>query len=444
MKVCDLRGEQRVSSRNWLIIFGAAALAVLVILNWGYRQALLSTATELDDELSLRLVGLAENLALQIDPDIASGETSVEDFVDLYEIVRQYRRSYGLADVRLLDTTFTDLLNETTDSLAVAIVSRLDYPTFLAAISGFAVASETYGWEDGYYKSAYAPVFSDSGAVAAVVRVEADVDFFALVKVFERGLWLVHGLSLVFVVAVGGLFFWFFRRQAAWERRLLLSEKLLAMGRMASVVAHEIRNPLGIIKATAQRLAQLPPEKQASLLDFIPQEIDRLDRILTGYLQFADIRVQPSVPVAIAETIKNSLARIERRCREKQITCATRGDSNFAVLADGEALGRALDNLLHNAVDASADGGTIIVESRASGSAAQIIVTDEGPGIPKKERKKIFEPFHTTKAHGSGLGLYAARTSLKKMGGELEYRPRGDGTPGSMFIITVPLARTRE
>jgi len=433
-----------MSSRKWLVVFGATALVILLALNWGYRRALQSTTAELDEGLSQRLMELAENLAVQIDPAMVGGETTVDDIVDLYEIVRQYRRSYGLADVRLLDTAFTDMLDENDDSLSVAIVSRLDYPTFLAAISGFTAASETYGWEDGYYKSAYAPVFDDSGRVAAVVRVEADVDFFALVRVFERGLWLVHGLSLVFVIAIGGLFFWFFRRQAAWERRLLLSEKLLAMGRMASVVAHEIRNPLGIIKATAQRLAKLPPEKQAPLLGFIPQEIDRLDEILTGYLQFADIRVQPSAPQQAGEIVTEAVARVEPHFREKQVSYAIHGESNITVMADRDALIRAVENLLRNAAEASPPGAVIAVDYQMDRKRGQISISDEGPGVPKKEQKRIFEPFHTTKAHGSGLGLYAARTSVRKMGGDLVYHPREDGRPGARFILTLPLAVGRE
>ncbi len=431
-------------SRKWLLFFGATALVILVIFNWGYREALQSIEAELDDELSGRLIGLAENLAVQIDPEIATDEIAVDDFVELYETVQRYRRAYGLADVRLLDTGFVDLLSETIDSLSVAIFSRLDYPTFLSAISGFSAASETYGWEDGFYKAAYAPVFAENDAVVAVVRVEADADFFVMVKVFERGLWLAHALSVVLIVAVGGLFFWFFRRQAAWERQLLLSEKLLAMGRMASVVAHEIRNPLGIIKATAQRLGQLEPEKQQPLLAYIPEEIDRLDGILTGYLQFADIRVMPTEPVAVTRVVQSALVRSQRHGRENEVTIKIQRDNDFAVLADREALGRALENLLRNAVDASTRGDTVTVECRRSGKQGQIIVSDRGTGVPKKERKKIFEPFHTTKTHGSGLGLYAARTSLQKMGGDLVYRARDDGRQGSRFIITLPLAEQTE
>lgn len=424
-------------SRKWLVVFGAVALVILVILNWGYRQALHSLTAELDDRLSERLLILAENLAVQIDPKVAISELDVEDFVDLFEFVQQYRRANDLADVRLLDSEFVDLLNETPDSLTVEIVSRLDYPTFLPAISGFPAVSETYRGEESYYKSAYAPIINEAGAVLAVVRVEADADFFAVVDVFGRGLWLSHLLSLVFVVAVGGLFFWFFRRQAAWERQLLLSEKLLAMGRMASVIAHEIRNPLGIIKATAQRLAKLEPEKQKPLLEFIPEEIDRLNQVLTGYLQFADIRVQPPQPVSVSEIVQEVIKRAEQYCREKEIDVVVQIDDDCSVFADGEALGRALENLIRNAADASEKGSKIEIICEKSDRTGHIIVADRGTGVAKKDRKRIFEPFHTTRAQGSGLGLYAARSSLQKMGGELSYRPRKGG--GCLFIMELPL-----
>lgn len=213
------------------------------------------------------------------------------------------------------------------------------------------------------------------------------------------------------------------------------------MGRMATVVAHEIRNPLGIVKATAQRLKKLDPAKQEPLLDFIPQEIDRLDRILTGYLQFADIRVTRSESLAVTQVIESALARTMRYGQENGVTIEKRDFDDFTVPADRDALERALENLLRNAVDASPGGSTVTIDCRVSGKQGQVIVSDQGSGIPKKERKKIFEPFHTTKTRGSGLGLYAARTTLVKMGGNLKYRPREHGERGSRFIITLPLAR---
>jgi signal transduction histidine kinase len=431
-----------VSSKRWLILFGLLALVILVILNWGYRLALQSLKSDLDNRLSTQLLNLADDIAVQIDPEMVSGEITVDGYVTLYEQIEEYKRLHGLADVRLLDTTFTDLLRETTDSLTVAVVSRLDYPTFLAAVSGFSAVSETYQWDHGYYKSAFAPIFDITGKVVAVIRVEADAGFFEVLEVFERGLWFSHVLSALFVVVVGGLFFWFFRRQAAWERQLLLSEKLLAMGRMASVIAHEIRNPLGIIKATAQRLGRVEQEKQKELLDYIPEEIDRLDGILTGYLQFADIRVQKSTVDRLSEVVRTSIQRTQKYCKEKEITVQGCPGEDVRVLADAEALGRAIENLIRNAADASPRGAMIEIDCVEKADIVHLTVADRGEGVPQKDRKRIFEPFHTTRAQGSGLGLYAARNSLVKMGGGLSYRPREGG--GSVFIIDLPKARPGE
>jgi len=425
-----------------LIAFGILALAILVILNWGYRLALQSLKTDLDDRLSAQLLNLAEDLAIQIDPESFAGGITIDGYVTLYEQTEEYRRLHSLADVRLLDSTFTDLLSETTDSLTAAVVSRLDYPTFLAAISGFSSVSETYRWDDGYYKSAFAPVIDITGRVVAVVRIEADAGFFEVVEVFDHGLWLSHVLSALFVVVVGGLFFWFFRRQAAWEKQLLLSEKLLAMGRMASVIAHEIRNPLGIIKATAQRLARVEPEKQKPLLEYIPEEIDRLDGILTGYLHFADIRVQQPKVERLSEIVRAAIQRTQKYCESKKAAVNSCTGGEVWVLADAEALGRAVENLIRNAVDASPESAAIEIECARQADTVRLSVADRGEGIPKKNRKKIFEPFHTTRAQGSGLGLYAARSSLVKMGGNLSYHPREGG--GSVFIINLPQAEPGE
>ncbi len=108
-------------------------------------------------------------------------------------------------------------------------------------------------------------------------------------------------------------------------------------------------------------------------------------------------------------------------------------------MADPDQIRQALLNLLKNAIDASSDGGHITVQGRAEGGMAKISVEDDGPGIDPKYVDQIFEPFYSSKKHGTGLGLALARRVSETHRGDLEYVPPPPGRTGAKFVMSLPL-----
>ncbi len=224
------------------------------------------------------------------------------------------------------------------------------------------------------------------------------------------------------------------------QQKLVNSEKLLALGDMAATMAHEIRNPLLSIGGYAARLKrQLPPGSPG--LDYLEQmgaEIGRIEKIMNGIIRFLKdnaVELKPDDMHAMMdeamELFADELAvhsiRVDRRS----------GSGPLPVLADREQMKIAFDNLIANAIQSMEKGGTLTLETSRAGEFAIALVSDTGGGIDPKYLGYIFNPFFTTKKHGTGLGLPIANSIIMRHKGTIEVRNEGQG---AAFIIKLPFA----
>jgi signal transduction histidine kinase len=205
--------------------------------------------------------------------------------------------------------------------------------------------------------------------------------------------------------------------------RVLLAgeEKLAAVGRLASGIAHEIRNPVAIIVnsiATAIEPATGDVERQ-EMFTIADRQARRLETLTSDFLLYA----KPSIPhresVLIGDLVSviASLTRIRAAGRDIQVMCGVLEES--AVEIDTSQIEAALLNLTINAIDATPEGGSIAVRAALVHDVLRIDVEDSGTAIPETASAKIFEPFFTTKPTGTGLGLAIARASARAHGGDL-------------------------
>jgi len=231
---------------------------------------------------------------------------------------------------------------------------------------------------------------------------------------------------------------------SAARARLVQSEKLAALGQLAATIAHEVRNPLGVIRSAAQGLAErLPPaeEEMRRACSFIITEIDRLSSVVTSLLAFARPPQLAPRPVGVNELVDHALLLARDDLEAKRVR-VRRGNTGAIppVRVDADLLSQVLLGLLANATEAVPAGGEVTLDARATDGAVEIEVADSGPGVPPDLRGRIFEPFFTTRSRGTGLGLAIARQIVEAHGGQIDVGDRPGG--GARFSVRLPCTTT--
>ncbi len=233
----------------------------------------------------------------------------------------------------------------------------------------------------------------------------------------------------------------------ASERAAFENEKLAAIGRLAAGIAHEVRNPLGVIRSSAAMVrGHFPPADDAHrACGFILDEIDRLDGLIASLLAFARPTTLRVRPAALHEVVARATALADETLRRRDATLAAAIAAPDAQLTvDPDLIAQVLLGLVTNAAEAVAPGGHVELRARVEPSAVVLAVADDGPGVPEADRTRLFEPFYTTKASGTGLGLAMAERIARAHGGELRVVPgagAGAGGRGACFELVLPSAK---
>jgi signal transduction histidine kinase len=228
------------------------------------------------------------------------------------------------------------------------------------------------------------------------------------------------------------------------QQELVRHERLAALGELAAVMAHEVRNPLGVIfnsLTTLRRLTQ-PVGDAEMLLNIVGEEADRLNRIVGDLLDFVRPYELVKRPVAVEPIVTGAVDAAAQAALNANIRVVTQFPQPLPPFPlDAHLLKQALVNLVVNATQAMPRGGTVSVLAALESVAGQpwltISVRDEGVGLTPRAAEKMFQPFFTTKATGTGLGLAVVKRIIDAHLGEIIARPNDDG-PGTTFVVRLP------
>jgi signal transduction histidine kinase len=221
-------------------------------------------------------------------------------------------------------------------------------------------------------------------------------------------------------------------RIIAIEEQLRKAERLSTLGEMAAVLAHEIRNPLGSIRGTAEILKDdYPPDNpKHEFVDIQIRETERLNRVVEDFLRMARPQPAEMKSCRVREELETivTLVALDARERKVDVVLDSTGDDPI-IKGDGEKLRQAFLNILINALQATPPGGKVTLSVHSQGSLVDISVTDNGSGIDSEMLDRLFEPFFTTKSDGTGLGLAITKKIIEGHGGVIRVESRaGEGT----------------
>jgi two-component system NtrC family sensor kinase len=226
------------------------------------------------------------------------------------------------------------------------------------------------------------------------------------------------------------------------QQALLQSEKLAAMGRLTSQIAHELNNPIyGIMNTLELLKTEVPPEsKRRRILELSLSETQRLAEMLRNMLSFSKPEEEKRRPVKINELVEGILLVMEKQMREANITVVTSFDDGIPeVMASTNQMRQVMLNIIKNAKEAMPKGGTLTVRTARENNNVLIHVQDTGMGIPEEIRDKIFEAFFTTKSKvkGVGLGLSVCYGIIRDHGGAIKVESEEE--KGTTFTISLPI-----
>jgi len=268
-------------------------------------------------------------------------------------------------------------------------------------------------------------------------------DIFENTAVFSA--WVIMLATLVSMI-VWRIQTLYFRKIESMQRQIAEGAKLVSLGNLAAGVAHEIRNPLNSISMTLQRLElEFAPEDSESNeeFSFLTQltlgEVKRINRIVTDFLGFSKPYAPRLEPFDIQAWLGQIEALFSPSAKEKGVFFFVEHKGNdLEMVADQEKLHQVVLNLLGNALDASPEGSIIKLYSKVTTKQWEMQIIDQGAGIPRDKLAQIFDIYYTTKAHGTGLGLYICQKIIQAHHGQIELANNHDRGAIATLILPKP------
>jgi len=444
----------------WTLAFIAA---LLLLVNGAIFFSLRTSQKLLDQELGKRLQGTAHIAALLVAPEqfemlslasadtSAAADTALTDFsmkMDSQEAADAVRaewtrlaQSAGLSNVVLVDRHRRVLLRLRDPFTYEPDVVTLDPVPMTRALIGQASHSRLYYKDGQYLRSGYAPVMTQEGGILGAVAVEGGSDAFQPLQRIRASVAGVVVFTSILVILIGFGFVRTVDHLSRIEENLRHTDILASIGQVSAGVAHEIRNPLAVLRGASSRLQRtdLLPKERKELLDMIDEEVTRMSSFVQNFLHLSRRPNLEPREFEVRPVLERSLEilRVELDRASVSTLLEWNADGPIVLMGDPLAMHYVFLNLALNARDVMPGGGRLVIRVSEKRGDLRIQFEDTGPGVPKDIRKKIFDAFFTTRAKGTGLGLAFVDRIVSEHGGSVTVGDAPKG--GAMFEVRLPL-----
>ncbi|MFC1475300.1 sensor histidine kinase [Candidatus Zixiibacteriota bacterium] len=443
----------RIGSKR-LVAVGLFTIVLTILINLSWWLFYNNTQRLLDDQLSRRLASIARTTHSRITPLQVSRlvNDDLSSYYEIIEILEQVRSIDSLSELFILNSEARYLATTSMDNDSLYVLRELNrnyIDSLLFSEESNPLVTPAHQTGEFYLKTAFIPLVDTGYFTAAILGVEASVDYSAVLSDLRQNLNYSTGLSLVLGLLFGVIFLFYQRQVSRVEGRLYLNETHAFLGRMVAVVSHEIKNPLMIIRAAAERLKK---QNESDESRYVIEEVDRLNQIVTGYLDFAKtggdrksyLNHESPEAINLDTLFKNLHQHLSEKYQNQKIIWISKSSPlQINLISYPRALRQILLNLLINGCEACLTANRPIsvgLEAENLGKMVRISVIDNGQGMSKREMDKIGTPFYTTRQNGSGLGFYLCRELVDEMNGKFNI----NSTPGKGTTITLELLQEIE
>lgn len=420
-------GNRRISFA-WTAAAGVALIALvaaggLFVLQRWHSQAAHQAAAQAVAE---RGQWLAMSLALRAAAAAEAGDAEAwREFSGLLRSLREVEGELEYVAVRRGGVTlFQEHANES-EAAAAAGEFHFQGPVAigrqLLSVGGESIPVVTFSVDVANPRAE--PISLDLGLRRRAVEREEWPAARAIESLYRLSLMTIGGCFAVCLALVAGMV----HREERRERARRREEHLAFSGMLANGIVHDFRNPMSSLRLDAQMLeketgrgAEARPDRMASLAGRMRHTLDRMEKVFQEFLVLARPGETAPERLDLGACAKECIEMLAPRFEASGVAHDVRmAPEPVAIWASGAAVKRVLLNVLLNAVQHAGAGGQVVVDVSREGARARLDVDDTGPGIPKADRKRVFDMFYTTRPQGTGLGLFLARTAIEKNGGTL-------------------------
>jgi len=461
-KVKPFRLVKYFTFTSLIVIFSGTIVLTMLNTHWARTME-----REKSEEYALLLVeNLNHQIFMQFIIPVALkyGEIKLrrkEQFEHLDKVVRTTLHSFKVEMVNIYDMKETvsysfdkDLLGKKNLGgaafqkalLGQSVSKQVQSGNFFEILLGFPKESRIITFAP---LRAERPLSTISGPVLGVFEIVQDMSegyktifrFQTYVFITSTVVMTILFLVLTFVVKRGeGIIQRRAQERLKLKEELSRAEHMSSLGEMVSGISHEIRNPLGIIRSSAEllkrKMAGFDPSN--TIPDIIVEESSRLNNIITDFLDFAKPKSPDLVKSHVEDILEKNIMYITSQVEKQGCIIKKDYDDNVPeIMADSDMLYQAFLNLFINSIQAMTGGGTIYVKISLVGDTVMITIEDEGGGIPGDLIEKVWDPFFTTKEKGTGLGLVIVKNIIKAHGGYVNLENRS--VRGAKVTVKLPV-----
>jgi signal transduction histidine kinase len=424
--------KKRYTLFFWLAI---ALILVLNLLLWIYlNQVEVKFASNLKERLVVENRSISRTLNDNYLSKIIPGESNSLEYISILQSLENIRSEDSLQSILILDPDGKILVSSPEILSLQNEFIRSDSTLYGQALLGNFVTSDMQQIAGERFMSSYGPVFDVFGMITGIQIVEAKATYFSTIETLRNQLLLFSIINFMVITIIAFILFRMIARTIQFQARIKDQEHLAQLGEMSANVAHEIRNPLGIIEGSNELIRKKYGRKDDEIFDYIPIEVKRLTGIINTFLTFARTPKVHKKPFKLNDIL--SRLKVGLRKKKDINIIFPEAEKDMFINSDKNLLEQAILNILLNATEAVEGGATITVSVEQLKNNIMISIHNNGPAIPADIMEQIFKPFFTTKEQGTGLGLAITRRTIELLGGSISVK--SGPSEGTTFTLDLP------